>query len=140
MITIPCEYYLQYLQSNWNDDQNLYPELNSSEKTINYHRRVAWSSGQPRRLPLQGSRDRISVVPLSFICSQPERRGVRHEKKCKSTKGGPQRRELTNAGAANRRRKTSRRFRNGYEKGFRFELAIWLNGERRLKIDMVRKY
>ena len=45
-----------------------------------------------------------------------------------------------NAGAARRRRRTGRRFRNGYEKGFRFELAIRLNGERRLKIDMVRKY
>ena len=30
-------------------------------------RGVAWSSGQRWRLPLQGSRDRIPVVPLSFI-------------------------------------------------------------------------
>ena len=31
------------------------------------------------------------------------------------------------------------RIRNGYEKGFRFELAVRLNGERRIRNDMERK-
>ena len=96
---------------------------------------MAWSNGQHRRLPVQGSADRIPVVPLSFIPFQSESRiGVRHEKKRKSTRGGPQRREMTSAGAANRGRKTGRRFRKGfYEKGFRFVSKRRINGERRLK-------
>ena len=37
------------------------------------------------------------------------------------------------AGAARRERRTGRRIRNGYEKCFRFELAIRLNGKRQLE-------
>ena len=46
-----------------------------------------------------------------------------------------------NAGAARGRRRTGRRFWNGYEKGFRFvSERRRLNGERRLKRnDMERK-
>ena len=64
----------------------------------------------------------------SFIHSHPERRGDRHEKKRKSTKGGPQQREIASAGAANQRSKTGRRFRKGYEKGVRFisKMIKWL--------------
>ena len=47
-------------------------------------RGVAWSCGQHRRLPLQGSRVQISVVPSLF--SKPNSDAVRCESSCMKTR------------------------------------------------------
>ena len=93
-------------------------------------RGVAWSNSQPRRLPLQGSVDRILVFSFFYLFpnnfSQEER---------KTTKGS-RKWDDRNAGAAKWRRRTGRRFWNDYEKGIRwFELATRLNGQRHLLAD-----
>ena len=75
---------------------------------------------------------------LSFIrFPNQSRRSVRHRKKRKCTIW-PATKRVASAGAANRRRRTARRFRNGHEKRFgSFEQR--LNGERRTRNDMERK-
>ena len=70
--------------------------------TLNFAGGVAWSSGQHRRLPFQGSRDRIPVVPLSFICSGPR------EKKRKTTNCEPKRRDATEKGGSGEKKKKDR--------------------------------
>ena len=45
-----------------------------------FQRGVAWSSGQHRRLPLQGSAVRISALPLSFISRKKNRKTTKESR------------------------------------------------------------
>ena len=82
----------------------------------------------------------IESRSFSFFYSFPNqsRRSVRHEKKRKCTKW-PATKRVASPRAANQRGKTGRRFRNGYEKGFRFvsKTIKWLTPITRN--DMERK-
>ena len=73
---------------------------------------VAWSNGQHRRLPLQGSRDRIPVFPFSFIIflAMQKRKSTKVSRKKKEKMKGQRR------SGKLEEEKTGRRFRNDAER------------------------